>query len=592
MTASEAPTDAATPVRHPETDPTLPWRRVVAPAALAVVLQLALALEDRMPSIDGVAYLESGRNLFSGQGYVRAGHPELHFSPLIPMVLGPLARLTSDLTAVRILDAVGCLGLLAVIVTLAWRVTRNTRTTVVAAWLSVPIPGLQILLTREGGGSEAPAAALVLGAVALLATPATVDRSGPRTTTRPAGIGSLLRPPLAPWVRAGGAGALVGLAYLARPEMLLPGLAIGAFVAVRAWSRPDEGRRGTGGGLGMPIAFAAALLLCAGPYIVWLHGQTGTWSPTSKSKEVSVETWEDLARGRRLGRDLDLYALDPVTGELRAQPVSLLSLARTDPSGWRDVVAANLDSLQYHFLDITWRFGPSWQVLPALLLVPSAYGAFLRRRRRSTWLLLTLAALPVAATTLAFFVVPRYLVLTTAVIVVFAAHGVVGIGERLPVRARRPAAVALAVLLACTLLSTRGPGSPPLEQATAGRWIAAHSEPDDRVMTRSYHVQYAAGQPSVILPAAGYDEVLEFARRRGVRFIVADARTIRFRRPALAGALVGLDAPAGLRLVHHFSQEGWPVFIWELDPPAPPTDEPPLPVGYAGDEGAAERPSG
>ena len=102
-------------------------------------------------------------------------------------------------------------------------------------------------------------------------------------------------------------------------------------------------------------------------------------------------------------------------------------------------------------------------------------------------------------------------------------------------------------------------------------------------MTRSYHAQYASERPSVVLPAAEIDAVITFARVHGVRYLVADAASIRGRRPDLIDDLLTTEAPEGLRLAHLFTEQDRLVVIWELDPPAPPTDRAPVPLGYAGD---------
>jgi hypothetical protein len=78
--------------------------------------------------------------------------------------------------------------------------------------------------------------------------------------------------------------------------------------------------------------------------------------------------------------------------------------------------------------------------------------------------------------------------------------------------------------------------------------------------------------------------MLEFARRMGVSYIVADENTIRRRRPEVYDILMReTGAPAGLKLVHQFTERGTRVKIYKLDPPAPPTLQPPLPLGYVSD---------
>ncbi|MCB0958123.1 MAG: hypothetical protein KDB04_01205, partial [Acidimicrobiales bacterium] len=64
----------------------------------------------------------------------------------------------------------------------------------------------------------------------------------------------------------------------------------------------------------------------------------------------------------------------------------------------------------------------------------------------------------------------------------------------------------------------------------------------------------------------------------------ADDTTVRRRRPELYDLLVRSDeVPEGVVLVHEFTERGKVVKIYQLDPAAPPTDQPPLPLGYVSD---------
>ena len=64
--------------------------------ALALVLRVALAQADRVIKWDESDYLMLGRNLFAGQGFTTAGYPEVHYTPLVPVVLGAFQQLTTD----------------------------------------------------------------------------------------------------------------------------------------------------------------------------------------------------------------------------------------------------------------------------------------------------------------------------------------------------------------------------------------------------------------------------------------------------------------------------------------------------------------
>ena len=59
---------------HPPAAPRGLRRRLVAPAIATAAVQVVMVLGDRMPSIDAIAYFESGRNLLDGHGYVHRLH--------------------------------------------------------------------------------------------------------------------------------------------------------------------------------------------------------------------------------------------------------------------------------------------------------------------------------------------------------------------------------------------------------------------------------------------------------------------------------------------------------------------------------------
>ncbi|HEV7762824.1 MAG TPA: hypothetical protein VGO78_27630, partial [Acidimicrobiales bacterium] len=187
--------------------------RLVAPLATTAVLHVVLAVGDRLPAVDGLAYFEAGRNLLGGRGYTRAGGPELHFPPLVPVCLRLLELATgSEMAALGAWNVLTSLAALAALVGLAHRLWHDDGVTVAAAWLGGTMAGLGPLFFRHGSGSEAASLALLLWAV-LLTLWALDDRSDARLVARGA------------WL--GGSGLLVGLAYLARPEALLPGAVVG-----------------------------------------------------------------------------------------------------------------------------------------------------------------------------------------------------------------------------------------------------------------------------------------------------------------------------------------------------------------------------
>lgn len=541
-------------------------RRLVAPSLATIVLQAVLVAGDRMPSIDAMAYFEAGASVLDGHGFRRQGAPEVHFPPVAPVAYGLLERLTGDqMQALRLWNLVWGLAFVALLTAIGWWISRDHDVTVATAWLATTVGGGVCLAIRGGSGSELATVCLLLAA-ALVAL-AAFDRPSGRPL--PHQVGALAA-----------MGLLVGTAYATRPEAIYPGVTLGILAIVRAatTARPQRRWPTAGAALG---AFAVTAALIVGPYASYVHHNTGTWALTPKSRDASIEAWRSIAKGDRLQRDTVLYAIadDGITLGPKTQP--LASLARQHPAEWAGIVAVNTTNVARYYL--------LWQILPLFLLVPGLGRIWSTRRRWSTVVLASVAAWPLVTCTL-YFTLPRYLIATTAVLVPFGVWGLTDwIARSQPARRRWlwGAVGALSVVSLAVAAWPLLPGSSAAEHTeprTAGRWLAAHTAPDARIMTRSYHVQEYADRPVVAMPYASYPEVLAYARRMGVSYLVADDASIRGRRPELVATLLRPDrVPRGLVVAHRFTERGRTVTIYRLDPPAPPSPHPPRPLGYVGD---------
>jgi hypothetical protein len=324
-------------------------------------------------------------------------------------------------------------------------------------------------------------------------------------------------------------------------------------------------------------------VLCVVPYLMFLHSHTGKWEVSGKAQDVSIEAWRAVADGDRNGRDQELYRLDESGLELPKERTPLQQLAKQHPRAYAGILAANVRMLaQTVFVSEPGEMAV-WSLLPAPLWILVGLGAWRLRASRTVRLLLVVAALPLA-TALAFFVLTRYLVVVVAPATVFVGIAVAS----MPHRRRRPILAGTMVLLAVSTIFAFHGGSgwwhPPdhTAQRHAGEWIASHTAPGDRIMTRSMVVEYYGQRPAVALPYADYDQMLAYARHYGVKYLVLDPSTYRRLRPQLA-FLMKVDFWPGLRLVHDARGEEGKVRIFALDP-VPPSDAPMGPsLGFVGD---------
>ncbi|HEX2578276.1 MAG TPA: hypothetical protein VHK88_18165, partial [Aquihabitans sp.] len=308
----ETPAGPGRPADRPRTL----LRRLRAPLGVSLVLQLVIAAGERLPSVDGTAYFEAGRNLLDGNGFTRQGAPELHFPPLTPLGLAGLEKVTgSELTALRLWNLGSAALVVLLIVLLAHRIWRDDRTTVAAAWLGGTTAGLTPLFTRQGGGSESISLAMLLAAAWFA-------------------LGALQRERSVRWRSLGlvAAGLAVGLAYLARPESLLPGGFVGLGIAIEGLLRPGRPLERVRRTAVWSLLFGVALVALVLPYLAYLHGHTGKWSPTAKSQDASIQAWRAVAENNRLERDRVLYAIDSTGTSLGQPTTSLTALAKEDPS--------------------------------------------------------------------------------------------------------------------------------------------------------------------------------------------------------------------------------------------------------------------
>jgi 4-amino-4-deoxy-L-arabinose transferase-like glycosyltransferase len=520
-------------------------------------LRVAAGLTDDAPTSDETAYLASGTSLADGHGFERDGHPELHFPPLVPAVLGLASEVFADphTGAVWVAIVAGTAAI-APMALLARRIAGDVAGAA-TAWIAALAPGLATLPATRGTGSETEYVLMAITALWLA-----VSASGRVGADR--------------LVRLAGAGALAGLAYLTRPEGLLVALAIGMAVLV-----PGLRRRRQPGAVRAMVTTAAAyalpLLVCIVPYAAYLHANTGSWSVTAKSQDVSLEAWHAVARGDRHSRDQVLYALDESGYRFADDRSSLTSLAREDPGGFLAIVGTNLRELAVNLAGVSLLPLPVWAL--------AAYGAWRHWRRSGAVALLVAAAALSMLTTLAFFVQPRYLVLLPAIGAVLAGVGLV----HLPRRWRGPAVGMAVLLLAATSVQAfRGDDAgwwhpdEHTDQRHAGEWIAEHTDADERIMTRSMVVAYYGERYTVPIPYADVDTVLDFARHYGVRYLVVDSAHVGSLRPQLVPLLTD-DDQEGLRLVHELRSEGRTSRVFALDPAPPPSDLNAPRLGFMGD---------
>jgi 4-amino-4-deoxy-L-arabinose transferase-like glycosyltransferase len=239
------------------------WRDLIGLLAIGLALRLVwwatypLTIEN-----EGAEYARLAENWFAGNGYVGLfGGPHVVFPPLYPGLIGLVRFLAGDVeVAARVVSLIAGLALVAAL----HGVTREAfgdQVGRLAALLGATHPLLIALSISTY--SEGLAMAFVTGA-------AYVALRYMRTWTG--------------W-RALGAGGLIGLAYLTRPETLAFALALSLGLAV---SHLVRRRQGMARALGSGSLVLVGAAVVAAPYVASLSLQAGSFRWEGKSAVVDL----------------------------------------------------------------------------------------------------------------------------------------------------------------------------------------------------------------------------------------------------------------------------------------------------------------
>jgi hypothetical protein len=528
---------------------------VIVPIAVGVLIRLVFAYTDNVVGPDEAAYLGTGASIWSGKGIMYRGSPELHFPPLLPVILGALAKITPEPHhATVIVTFVASCALLLIVGALAWRISGR-RAGVLALWIGALSPGIGVNLARGTGGSEAIYAAVMLGAALV-----TIGRRG-RWDDAP----SLLR--------AAAVGLLIGAAYLFRPEGILISAVFGVVLGIRAIGGRVERSAFTAANmrrlLATGLACLAGLLIVAGPYVQYLHKQSGHWELTAKSVDDNIAAWRALAAQHRATRDTYLYKLDASGHSTEQKKYSLTVLARQHPRAYLGIVGENFRQLYKSLLSLNTTTMPGWRLF-ALPLFPFALWGLWKHRSRTTVVAVAGVLVLSTATVIGFFVLNRYLPPVIAALAVFAAVGLADLDER-----KRRIWVTIGLVTSIMSIGTylEGPHGPELvrerpELQIAARWLREHNIPQgDAVMTRSTALPYYLPHNKLIVPPVGtINQVWRYARFQNVKYFIFDPTTQLWRHELLPLMDGGDHRLQGFETIHTFHVENRTTWIFKVIP--------------------------
>ena len=549
---------------------------------LGFALRLFLSQTGRVVWGDEPFYLWLGRNWITGKGFRFMGHPDVHHGPLFPMLSGLLYLFTKDLAlASEILYAV--FGSLLVLPVYAiGREIYSLRAGLAAAALTAVFPALTVSILHWGTMTEPLYLFFVyLGLWAGL------------LALRPcwARLGRVKSTSSDPWWAYALGGSAFGLAYLTRPEAIGYLLVVGVFIVLlRALQKSLGDIRFWLMMVLYALGFAAAFV----PYAYYVKLNTGSWM-VSEKVGVAYLTGIGLAFGDTAAFDRATWGLDSTGLETfffssESYSISMTQLILADPQTFVRVLYLNVRRFARVLID--------WTLYPYLMLPLLVLGLFDRgwtRERTLKEIYLGLSLLPVLSFVL-FYIQARYLVAFVPVMLIWAAHGLLKLGDWLlgtliAVRTPKVADKAeegrpyvhlgrfsrltlesapllltlglLVAILPLVMRQVRDVGSVRPEQKSVGVALAERVSPDSLLMCRYPAIAYHADTRWVPTPNAPWPEVMAYARHKGVDYVAIDERELSLR-PQFTDLVTGEHVPSQLEQVYLDTSSSERLVVYKL----------------------------
>ncbi|NLG27295.1 MAG: glycosyltransferase family 39 protein [Chloroflexi bacterium] len=542
------------------------WVALIVLAAL--LLRIGLVSMPRVIRWDEPDYLRLGFNLWTGAGYTVSGAPELHYTPLYPILAGAVYALTDnpELGSAVWYVLLGSLTVIPVYA-LARRIYGRGIARMSALFVAV-FPALSATVLYWGTFTE-PLYILIVCSVLWTALVALEDDKR--------------------WAWAA-CGALMGLGYLARPEGVVWLASLLALMVLVQLCRRRLLRGATLGRLGL---YLAAFLIVASPYMLYLYRTTGAPMATGKLS-ITYDIGEAVLDRDPVQYDKVTASLDQ-TGEIlwwsdERFERSALDLVTEDPAKLVNRTWRNLQRLASDIMAPT--LFPLFFGIPIVL---GWLGAPWNRRRLLQEALLWAGALPVLSF-LPFHIEIRFFSPAFPMLLIWIAAGLWRMGAwvaetvrnyrageseaLIPAqgsaavpgseRVQRIVTLALLVLVLGywgwmhTKVVAQGRGDLDYAHKAAGLWLRESAPAEAVVMSRDLAISLYAERGFVPSPRAEYAAYLDYARRKGVTHLVVDEHELRVLRPFLGALLNDANPPPELEGVYTASDQRGRTIVYRI----------------------------
>jgi 4-amino-4-deoxy-L-arabinose transferase-like glycosyltransferase len=477
---------------------------VIALVAAAVLLRLSLGfLLPRTIRWDEGLYLLAGVNLLTGNGFTYSAYPEVHFHPLIPIVAGLCYLLTGSFEIASTLVHSVFGGLLVFPVFVIARRVYGVETAWLCGVLIAIFPALTVSVLYWSTLTESLYLFLLYTGLALLLLGLEEDRLGMFSA----------------------AGALLGLAYLARPEAVV---FLGMFTIVASVWLLKVMKRGISRTSYALLSFVVPFVLLAAPYIWYLHVHTGQWMISGKVGVV----WQQATGAMH---DWDLMP----GGEIAWLSPDRLKADTLQPAGPRfgetfhRIIRNGYQFKERFFTPVNFW----WGLIP--MIVVAIFKQPWNRQRLQYEAFLATIILTLMVTFLPFFYLDRLFAPALPVLLIWTARGALYLGSWLKetvalccktslsrpylkfVLEWLPAGIVIGMLIfSLPIVADRWIREMFFDVKEVGRWLQTHTPVHAKVMTKELGINLYASRPWVPLPRTDWARLLQYARDHGADYLV------------------------------------------------------------------------
>ena len=374
-------------------------------------------------------------------------------------------------------------------------------------------------------------------------------------------------------------GLAFGACYLVRPEAMgYVGLIILLTMAARLYNKRIQNKRV----FHNSVLLITVLILTCFPYILYVHHQTGVWTISQK---LSLNLRDSDIYRRRLTPDGQSTNADILWGGFRPQSAAQFRPSGPPPaadSGNRPGTVRRLAYvLEQSAKGLAGEYGIFPQVVSPLFVLFAGLGLFTTRWSKHEAGFQLYLLLFVLATLLGYSLTVlqvRYLLPLLPIFLCWSARGVIvfeswlvetvskaskSIAQFLQDKKLGRVFVVALLLISVLPLTTGFIHHAEGEPKSVAVWIKEHSNTPPVIMASGPWAAFWSGGKHLYLPNEEYPVVIDYARRKGVKYLIIEEQQIS-RTWHLKFLLDGEDQRE-LRLVHkHSSPSPYQVLVYEV----------------------------